>query len=200
MIIIKLCAWPQCIKCRKQSKNIFKHTDIIGEGERLTGGLATLAIIVLISFSYWFSASFLRRYPIEKVSAPAIFACDQSLINAQFSTGLELLSLPKSKDAQPIFDLLDKQIFNLTVELINTGFTCSSINVQQNLIGTKYVPIENDCIESISNATTSVTFTLERHQTTLQMNISGPYWIGAIRLCIRGEEHRKIYFSSNYIY
>jgi len=33
-------------------KNIFKHTHVIGEGERLTGGLATLAIIVLVSFSY----------------------------------------------------------------------------------------------------------------------------------------------------
>jgi hypothetical protein len=187
MIILKLCAWNQCIKCRTNTKNIFKHTDIIGEGERLTGGLATLTIVVLISFSYWFSASFIRRYPIEQVFEPAAFVCDQSLMNAQFSTGLEPLSLPKSKDAQPIFDLLDKQIFNVTVELINTGFTCDAIIIQENLIGTKYVPIGNDCIESVLNGTTSVTFTLSKHQTTLQMNITGPYWIGGIRLCIRGQ-------------
>ena len=136
------------------------------------GGLATLAIIVLISFSYWFSASFIRRYPIEEISEPATFACDQSLINAQFSTGLELLAIPKSEDSQPIFDLLDEQIFYLTVELINTGFKCNSITTQENLIGTKYVPLAIDCSQSISNATTSVTFPLPRHQTTVQINMS----------------------------
>jgi hypothetical protein len=171
MTIIKLFAWNKCIKFRTHTKYILKHTDIIGEGERLTGGLATLAIIVLVSFSYWFSSSFIRRYPIEQVFEPATFACDPSLLNARFSTGLVLLSIPKSNDAQPIFDLLDKQIYNLTVELINTGFPCSSIITQQNLIGTKYVPIEKNCIESISNATTSVTFILSRHETILQINL-----------------------------
>ena len=146
-----------------------------------------MAIIVLVSFSYWFSVSFIRRYPIEEVFEPATFACDQTLINSQFSTGLELLSIPKSEDAQPIFDLLDKQTFNLTVELINTGFTCNSITTQENLIGTKYVPLANDCLNLISDAITSVTFPLPRHQTTVQINMTGPYWIGALRLCIRGK-------------
>jgi hypothetical protein len=187
MIFIKLCGCKQLSKCRKKTKSIFKHTDIIGEGEMWAGGLASLAIIVLISFSYWFSASFIGRYPIEQVFEPATFSCDQSLINARFSTGLELLSIPKSEDAQPIFDLLDQQIFNLTVELINTGFLCNSTAVEGNLFDKKSIPLAFDCTHSESEAITTVTFSLPSHQSTVQINMSGPYWIGAIRLCIRGQ-------------
>lgn len=192
MIVIKLCGCQQCLDCRRKAKSIFKHTDIIGEGEMWAGGLATLAILVLLSFSYWFSVSFIRRYPIEKVFEPASFACDQTLINAQFSSGLELLAIPKSEDSQPIFDLLDQQIFQLTVELINTGFNCSWITTQENLLGTKYVPIASDCQQSTSDAITSVTFPLPSHQTTVQINMTGPYWIGAIRLCIRGQGQENV--------
>jgi hypothetical protein len=186
MVIIKLCGCHQCLNCRRTAKNIFKHTDLIGEGEMWAGGLATMAIIVLLSFSYWFSASFIQRYPIEKVFGPALFACDETLINAQFSAGLDSLAIPKSPDSQPIFDLLDQQTFYLTVELINTGFTCNSITTQENLITGKYVPLAKDCVQSVANATTAVTFPLPQHKTTVQINITGPYWIGAFRLCIRG--------------
>ncbi|CAF4383771.1 unnamed protein product [Rotaria sp. Silwood2] len=192
MVFIKFLGCQKCIKCRKRAKDIFKHTDIIGEGEMWVGGLATLAIIVLVSFSYWFSISFIRRYPVEDVNEPATFACDQSLINAQFSSGLELLDIPKSEDAQPIFDLLDAQIFYLTVELINTGFLCNSITTQENLSGTKYVSLTNNCTRLISEATTSVTLSMPRHETTVQINMTGPYWIGAIRLCIRGKGQTSI--------
>ncbi|CAF1410550.1 unnamed protein product, partial [Rotaria sordida] len=160
-----------CIKCHKKAKIAFKHTDIINEGEMWIGGLATLAIIVLAVFACWFSASFLQRYPIEDISQPATFACDESLINAQFSTGLKLLAIPKSIEAQPIFNLLDKQTFNLTVELINTGFTCSSITAQENLLTSKYVALRIGCNRSIETAITSVTFTLPKHLTTVQVNI-----------------------------
>ena len=186
MLLIKVGGFQRCNHYRKKVKNIFKHTDIIGEGEMWAGGLATLAILVLVSFSYWFSASFIQRYPIEKVFGPATFACDQEIINAQFSTGLVLLSLPKSEEAQPIFDLLDDQAFNLTVELINTGFTCSSITTQENFIGSKYVSLGTDCLRSQPEAITSVTVPLPSHQSTVQLNMTGPHWIGAIRLCIRG--------------
>ncbi|CAF2880583.1 unnamed protein product [Rotaria sp. Silwood2] len=192
MIVIKFFGCEQCIKCRKKAKDIFKHTDIIGEGEMWAGGLATLAIIVLVSFSYWFSISFIRRYPIEDINEPATFTCDQSLVNAQFSSGLELLDIPKSEEAQPIFDLLDAQIFYLTVELINTGFLCNSITTQENLSGTKYVSLTNNCTRLISEATTSVTLSMPKHETTVQINMTGPYWIGAIRLCIRGKSQTSM--------
>ncbi len=150
-------------------------------------GLASLAIIVLISFSYWFAASFIQRYPIEQIFEPATFSCDQTLINARFSTGLELLSIPKSEDGRVIFELLDDQIFNLTVELINTGFICDSITVEGNLLHKKSIPLTFDCIYFVSEAITSITFSLPSHQSTVQINMTGPYWIGAIRLCIRGQ-------------
>jgi hypothetical protein len=70
--------------------------------------------------------------------------------------------------------------------LINTGFTCNSTTTQENLITGKYVPLAKDCVQSVANATTAVTFPLPQHKTTVQINITGPYWIGAFRLCIRG--------------
>ncbi|CAF0811930.1 unnamed protein product [Adineta ricciae] len=176
-----------CMRCHGRAKIVFKHTDIINEGEMWLGGLATFAIVVLAAFTYWFSVSFIRRYPIENIFQPATFACDESLINAQFSTGLELLTIPKSNEAQPIFNLLDKQTFNLTVELINTGFACSSITVQENLLTSKYVVLPSDCHRSIEIAITSVTITLPKHLTTIQVNMTGPYSIGGIRLCVRGQ-------------
>jgi hypothetical protein len=187
MVIIKLCGCHQCLNCRQRAKVIFKHTDIIGEGEMWAGGLASLSIIVLVSFSYWFSASFIQRYPIENVFEPAKFACDETLMNAQFSTGLALLAIPKSEDSQPIFDLLDQQIFQLTIELINSGFTCTSIAVQENLITGKYIHLAMNCLQLVSAGITSVTFPFPSHQTSVQINMTGPYWIGAIRLCIRGQ-------------
>ena len=185
MMIVKFCGCHQYSTCRKKAQLFFKHTDIIGEGERWVGGLATLAIIVLVSFSYWFSVSFIKRYPIENIVGPATFACDQTLVNAQFSSALELLAIPKSDEAKPIFDLLDQQNFTLTVELINTGFNCSSITVQENLSASKYVSLTGNCSQSMSDSITSVTFPVPQHLTSVQINMTGPYWIGAYRLCIR---------------
>ena len=186
MVMLKLCGCSRCNNCQKKAKNIFRHTDIIGEGEMWAGGLATLAIVVLVSFSYWFSASFIQRYPIEEIFEPARFSCDQAIINAQFTSGLELLALPKSPEVQPIFDLLDEQVFHLTVELVNTGFNCSNITAQENLIGAKYVPLNISCNKADADAITAVTFPLPKHQTIVQVNMTGPFWIGAVRLCIRG--------------
>ncbi|UJR22201.1 hypothetical protein I4U23_025265 [Adineta vaga] len=195
MLITHLCGCKLFIKCGKKARQLFKQTDIIGEGEMWIGGLATLSIIVLVSFSYWFSASFIRRYPIESVNEPATFACDQSILNAQFSTGLELLAIPKSEEAQPMFTLLDQQAFNLTIELVNTGFACDSITTQENLVSSKYVPLTMDCRQSTEQATTYVTVPLPKHLTTVQINMSGPYWMGAFRICIRGRGQ----VSTNYI-
>ncbi|CAF3390178.1 unnamed protein product [Rotaria socialis] len=189
MAAIKHCGCENFTKYRKRAKEIFKHTDIIGEGEMWAGGLATLSIFVLVGFSYWFSVSFIRRYPIEEITGPATFACDHSLVNAQFTSGLELLATPKSEEAQPLFDLLDAQTFYLTVELINTGFPCNSITAQENLVGSKYLSLAMNCSQSIPDAITSVTLPFPGHGTTIQVNMTGPYWIGAVRLCIRGNSH-----------
>ncbi|CAF4034591.1 unnamed protein product, partial [Rotaria sp. Silwood1] len=179
-------------KHRERAKNFFKHTDLIGEGEMWAGGLATFTVLVLVTFSYWFLASFLRRYPIEEVTEPASFSCDKSLANAKFSTGLELLSLLKSAEAQPIFTMLDEQTFELTINLINTGFMCNDTTAQQNLLGTKYIPLPRRCTHSKLNATTSVTLIIPNHYAHVQINMTGPYWIGGFRLCISGDGRRNM--------
>jgi hypothetical protein len=193
MWVIKLCKWKQGMSYRKKAKTIFKSTDLIGEGTLWIGGLITFPLFVLLSFSYWFSVSFLHRYPIEQVTGPPNFSCDKTLINSKFSTGLELLSVPKGMDAQPIFNHLNNQVFELTVELINTGFTCANITAQENRIGS-YASISMFCRRSISDAITSVTFSLPHHYATVQLNLTGPHWIGGARLCVRAAGYSdKIY-------
>ncbi|CAF1074375.1 unnamed protein product [Adineta steineri] len=187
MAVIKLGKWEQCNRYRTWIKTILIHTDLIREGQRWVGGLATIAIIILVSFACWFCASFLKRYPIEEIFEPVNFACDSTLINAKFSTGLDLLAIPKSTDAQRIINLLDNQIFNITVELINTGFTCESISVQENLIGIQYANLIPSCERSEWNAVTSITFALPYHYATIQLNMTGPHWANAVRVCLRGE-------------
>jgi hypothetical protein len=187
MTVIKVYKWKHGEHYRAKAKKVFKRTDLIGEGKLWIGGLVTFPIVVLLLFSCWFSVSFLKRYPIEQMSGPATFACDQTLINSKFTTGLELLSLPKSIDAQPIFMFLDSQVFVLTVELINTGFTCATVTAQENRIGTSYSSLSTLCTQSTSDATTSVTFTLPQHYAAVQLNLTGPHWVGGVRLCLRAD-------------
>jgi len=184
MWMIKLCKWKQGMSYRKKAKTIFKSTDLIGEGTLWIGGLITFPLFVLLSFSCWFAVSFLHRYPIEQVTGPPNFSCDETLINSKFSTGLELRSVPKAIDAQPIFNYLNNQVFVLTVELINTGFTCADTIAQENRIGS-YASISMLCRRSTSDAITSVTFSLPNHYATVQLNLTGPHWIGGVRLCVR---------------
>ena len=187
MFLTKQCKNKKFMKYRKNAKSILKHTDIIGEGEMLAGGLATFAIVVLVGLACRFLSSFLQRYPAETVKPSVIYECDGSAMNAQFSTGLELLSLPKSADAEPIFTMLDSQVFIITMDLINTGFMCSNITVQENLVGRRYIHITKTCVESREKATVSVTFTLPTHHSSMQINMTGPYYIGGLRLCVRGD-------------
>ncbi|CAF2641715.1 unnamed protein product [Rotaria sp. Silwood2] len=192
MFMSRNSSWRGYAKYREFAKNFFKHADLIGEGERWAGGLATFTVIVLVAFSYWFLASFIARYPIEEVSKPVSFSCDKSLVNARFSTGLELVSLPKSEDVRTIFTMLDEQKFQLTIDFINTGFTCNDIAAQQNLLVTKYIPLSKRCIQSKLNATTSITLTFPNHYATVQINLTGPFWIGGFRLCFFGEGRKNM--------
>jgi hypothetical protein len=130
MGILRFC--PRRKKTREMMKSIFARFDLIGEGELWFGGLLSFVVCVLIIFSYVFGNHFVSLYPIENLSNDgSIFVCDLSMINSQFSTGLRLLSIRKNEDQQPMFDLLDSQQFTLTIELINTGFTCDDLTLQQ---------------------------------------------------------------------
>jgi hypothetical protein len=83
------------------------------------------------------------------------------------------LSTQKDEDEQPIFDLLDSQIFTLTIELINTGFSCNDVTLEQDH-GTTSPSIK---LKS---------FILSNHQIEFQYNLTGPYFISGLKICVYG--------------
>ncbi|CAF1142632.1 unnamed protein product [Didymodactylos carnosus] len=185
IIMGTLTFFPTKHKHRILIKTIFKQLDLVGEGELWIGGLISLGIIVLVSFAYWFSNYYLKQYPIEK-SSDSTFACDTSIRNAKFSTGLQLLSIPRSDEQEPIFDMLDKQEFTMSVDFVNTLYKYMNVTVQQN-IGSSFVKlnISNYLVQN-DNATFRVSVVLPFHQINVQFNLTGPYSIGGVRICLSG--------------
>lgn len=123
---------PTGIKHFKRMEWVFRHSDLISNGEFWFGGLVSFSIIVLIIYCFWFGTVFSGQYPIE--TAPdAYFACDRSLRNTQLSSSLQLLATIKSDEEKPIFDMLDTQEFTMTVTFIQTGYTCTNITAQVNI-------------------------------------------------------------------
>jgi hypothetical protein len=66
------------------------------------------------------------------------------------------------------------QPFTMTGNLLNTATDCSNITSQQNNLGV----LQSD------NATRSLSFLLPAHRTSVQINITGPYFVGGMRLCL----------------
>jgi hypothetical protein len=122
---------PTGMKYFHRLELIFRHSDLIGNGELWFGGLLSFAIIVLIIYVFWFGAAFVAKYPIE-TSSDSNFACDASLRNTQFGSSLQLLATIQSDQEQPMFNLLDLQNFTMTVNFIQTGYTCNDITAQVN--------------------------------------------------------------------
>ena len=108
---------------------IFRHSDLIGNGELWFGGLVSFAMIVLIVYTFLFGSLFVVKYPME-TSTDANFACDPTLRNTQFSSSLQLLATIKSAEEKPIFTMLDSQMFSMTVHFIQTGYGCRDIAAQ----------------------------------------------------------------------
>ncbi|CAF0757328.1 unnamed protein product [Adineta steineri] len=165
---------------------IFRQTDLIGNGELWFGGLVSFAVMVLIIFSFWFGSVFLKLYPAE-TSDDAYFACDSSLRNAQFSSGLQLLTTIKSDDEQPIFDMLDSQNFTLEINFVQTGFTCNDVFAQTNF-GSYAVSFSlTNCILQPDNATLTVSISMPYHLMNIQLNLTGQSYIGGVYICLMGD-------------
>jgi hypothetical protein len=134
LIIMGILYWiPNGRAHFKWLTHVFRHTDIVGEGELWVGGLMSFAIIVLISFGFWFGSVYLRQYPIE-TAGDATFACDTTLRNAKFTSSLQLLALLRTEEEETVFELLDQQNWTLRIDFIQTGFTCDNIVAQVNSI------------------------------------------------------------------
>ena len=95
------------------------------------GGLLSIAAVVLFIFAYTFSAAFYKEYPNEN-TAPSTFTCGETIRNVKYESGLQSLSIPRSNEEQPIFDLLNKQHFILRLDLLNTIASCQKFICSSN--------------------------------------------------------------------
>jgi len=178
------------ILCRYRYKNramfltkFFAHIDVISEGEFWLGGLISLSLFVLIVFACKFSISFATLYPIDKSSSDERMSvsCDGILFNAKFTSSLQLLSTRKSTE-KVIFDLLDKQIITMTVELVSTAFSCDDLSIQQNRgHGLSIQSTNFNC--SPNNSILNISTILPQHVVTMQLSLTGPHFIGGLRIC-----------------
>ena len=153
------------------------------------GGLVSAAIVGLVISAFYFSNSYLHQYPIETVTDDSSFACDVTLRNAKFSTTLQKTpTSPHSTGAkQPIFELLDAQPFTLTIELVQTAFTCDDSLHVQRLAGYQHTSLPISRCEKTHNGTVlSVAIVLPAHGITLQLVLPGLKTVGAIRLGLCG--------------
>ncbi len=191
LVMIILSFIPKMKNHRTILKRIFVRLDIIGEGQLWFGGLLTLAIITLIGFTCKFSISFVSLYPIEQVSTNARMAisCDENIRNAKFSSTLQLLSTLKRAEEKLIFDLLDERELTLMVQFISTGFQCSSASVQENLDRGQIRPINNfSCSYQHDKSSLIISSLLPQHLVTLQFTLTGPFFVGGLRICLSGPE------------
>ncbi|CAF0880444.1 unnamed protein product [Adineta ricciae] len=170
---------PQSRKIRQRLKCIFKHTDLIGEGELWVGGLVSFAVVVLVSFAYSFSRQYLYQYPIESAS-DSHFACDPSLRNAKFQTNLQSISIPPTDAEQKMFYLLNNQTFTLHLDFVNTAANCDIISLQV-LYGTRWSTIRWLSCSNV-NSILSLTVVLPYQHASIQIYISGTQIIGALRV------------------
>ncbi|CAF1085341.1 unnamed protein product [Adineta steineri] len=177
-------------------KHIFRRADLINEGELWVGGLASIALIVLLIFAYHFSQSYLHQYPIETTS-PSTFACDDTLRNAKFDTNLQSLSTPRNEEEQPMFDLLEQQQFILTIDFINTQQTCDDVEVTQTIHAYSKA-ISSNC--SYNRSILTISTVLQSHTIELNYDFTYARSIGGFRVRFYGQQLESRNSSSNIHY
>jgi hypothetical protein len=163
----------------------FKYVDLVGRGHLWIGGLVSCGIFVLIVFATLFSFKYIHLYPIEQINYSS-FVCNSQTNNVKFTSGLQLLALPKSDEERPIFELLGEQPLNLTLDLINTLIDCSHIDINQR--NSEYVTDWHwfGCLKDEKNVTVTLVIPLSSHMISIIINISTPYTVGIVRVCLKG--------------
>jgi hypothetical protein len=189
MEILKLCVKsPRSKRLRNIFKRVFKHTDLIGEGEFWVGGLASFSVIVLVSFAYAFSNAYLKQYPIE-TSSPSYFACDTATRNAKFETNVQSLAIPFTHTEQEMFDLLNDQAFTLNIDFISTLVNCNAISIEAQF-GLTWATIRwLDC----NNVNTILTLSipLPCQHISVKIFLADTQTIGALRIGLSDSGHEK---------
>jgi hypothetical protein len=174
---------PQSRRIRKVLQTVFKHTDLIGEGEYWISGLISFSVLVLVIFAFAFSSEYLKKYPIEK-SSPAYFACDTTMRNAKFQTNVQSLAIPFTPTEQEMFDLLNNQPFTLNIDFINTLVTCDAISIQA-LFGLTWSIIRwLNC--NNTNYILTLSIPLPYQHISVQVFLDDTKMMGAIRIGMTG--------------
>ena len=152
------------------------------------GGLASFTILVLVISAYVFSSGYVHQYPAENVG-PSNFACDTSIRNSKYTTGLQALSVPISGEAKPVFDLLNKQQFILHIDLLNTVASCTKFTAWQILgSSTKSLSLLS-CADS--NGILAAQVSLPYQGVSIQFILSGIQLVGALGVRLKGEEYEN---------
>ncbi|CAF3979299.1 unnamed protein product [Adineta steineri] len=189
IIMCILICFPQWKPQRIFLKKLFTHLDLIGEGEIWFGGLMTFTIIVLLVFTGKSATSFARLYPGENVSSnsESTITCNPILPNVKFSSVLQLLSIGQHEEEKPIFTMLDEQNITLTVHFVSTSFLCSNVTMQENLDRDQRIPFDKfNCSYDTKLSILSISTILPQHRITMQFQLTGPYFVGGLRICLSG--------------
>ncbi|CAF0836941.1 unnamed protein product [Adineta steineri] len=183
MLTMKHCTkHPKAVDRYNKLEAALKQADVIGAGEMWVGGLTTFSVLVLLIACYIFSAKYYNSYPIE-TAGPSTYACDTTIRNAQFTSGLQPLSIPVSDSAQAIVDLLNNQPVNLNVAFLNTAYNCTSDTITLTyLLGKIWMPITTSISCNSSNYILSYNVLLPYREITIQFNLPNIYTIGGLRI------------------
>ncbi|UJR16918.1 hypothetical protein I4U23_003816 [Adineta vaga] len=173
---------PRAHKLLHIMKLAFQHGDLVREGEMWIGGLASMAVVILMSFAVHFSILYYHQYPIE-TSNDSLFACDVSIRNAQFSTTVQLLGTPPNLEDQPIFDMMNTQTFTLNLRFINTLFTCASITILNMRLTIPITVTPLSCTSPTNtSAILSISIALASLNNNFKIILSGVLPIGALSI------------------
>ena len=168
-------------------KLIFIRFDLIGGGKLWFGGIISLAIIILIGFTWKITLSFSQRYPIESTSqtSSTSLLCESNLLNSKFSSALQLLSTLKHEQEKPIFQLLDEQKITVTTEFISTQFSCADVTMQRNMDkGQQILTSDFSCISDNESNILILSTLLPQHLIAVQFALTGSSFVGGLRICL----------------
>ena len=187
VIIGILIFFPKTLHFRIRIIRALERVDLIGEGRLWIGGVASCGIFVLVIFAALFSMEYLNLYPIEDVRNSA-FSCHSQLVNSKFSSGLQLIALPKSDEDLRIFQLLDEQPLMLSLDLINTVTNCSNtfISVEEYNLQNSTLSAPFNCSMNKDNVTLTVSTSLSSPVVRTHIELYPMYPVGSIRICLHG--------------
>ncbi|CAF4729048.1 unnamed protein product, partial [Rotaria sp. Silwood2] len=157
------------------------------------GGTVSAGVIVFLAFAYAFSSAYYKRYPIEKVVSSPWFGCHHEMINAKFSSSLQVLQHSHlTDDTFLVYEMLDQQPYTLIIDLINTAFTCNDSIVMQRIFSHKLMPVQITSCNSIYNESSiSLSFLLPGRAMNLQMTLPGVLTVGIVRIFLKGPGQSK---------